>query len=281
MSHLPLSERRSCRQPTCITDHRCRSATGELLDATRPPPNSAANAGQADPPAAGSTAHTPPLGRSMLDGFMGRSTQGDLGRDARVRPRGKPKPAPVPVPDGAEFVHRTFRGSAGRLDYKLYMPARRADGPLPLLVMLHGCTQTPDDFAAGTRMNALAEEHGLLVVYPEQTMAANAQKCWNWFKPADQQRDQANLPSSPASRSRCCAISPLTGAGLRRRPVSGRRSRGDHGAGLSRCLCRSWRSFRASLRCGARHPDRICGNAPRRGPWSVRQLHRQGGRHSR
>lgn len=165
-------------------------ATGELLDATRPPPNSAANAGQADPPAAGSTAHTPPLGRSMLDLFMGRLTQGDLGRDARVRRRGKPKPAPVPVPDGAEFVRRTFRGSEGRLEYKLYIPARRADGPLPLLVMLHGCTQTPDDFAAGTRMNALAEEHGLLVVYPEQTAAANAQKCWNWFKPADQQRDQ-------------------------------------------------------------------------------------------
>jgi poly(hydroxyalkanoate) depolymerase family esterase len=54
--------------------------------------------------------------------------------------------------------------------------------------MLHGCTQSPDDFAVGTRMNRLADEHGFLVVYPEQTAQANSSKCWNWFKPQDQLR---------------------------------------------------------------------------------------------
>ena len=54
--------------------------------------------------------------------------------------------------------------------------------------MLHGCTQDPDDFAVGTRMNELAEQHELVVAYPQQTIAANSSKCWNWFRPQDQVR---------------------------------------------------------------------------------------------
>jgi poly(hydroxyalkanoate) depolymerase family esterase len=61
---------------------------------------------------------------------------------------------------------------------------------MPLVVMLHGCTQDPDDFAAGTGMNFLAEADGFLVVYPAQTTLANASKCWNWFQAAHQQRDK-------------------------------------------------------------------------------------------
>ena len=59
-----------------------------------------------------------------------------------------------------------------------------------MIVMLHGCTQTPDDFAAGTGMNSLAEERQFFVLYPGQTPAANGSRCWNWFKRSDQHRDK-------------------------------------------------------------------------------------------
>ncbi|HTQ71246.1 MAG TPA: PHB depolymerase family esterase [Acidocella sp.] len=92
--------------------------------------------------------------------------------------------------DGAKFLSASFSNPAGTRPYKLYVPSGYHGQPIPLIVMLHGCTQSPDDFAAGTCMNALAEEHVCLVVYPEQTNVANMSKCWNWFSPGDQRRDQ-------------------------------------------------------------------------------------------
>jgi poly(hydroxyalkanoate) depolymerase family esterase len=102
--------------------------------------------------------------------------------------RGTPASANV-FPSTGEYIAGSFTNEAGTRGYKLYIPSR-SDGARPLIVMLHGCTQSADDFAAGTRMNFVAEEHGCFVVYPEQPSAANAQKCWNWFNPGDQQRDR-------------------------------------------------------------------------------------------
>jgi poly(hydroxyalkanoate) depolymerase family esterase len=92
------------------------------------------------------------------------------------------------VPEGARFVEGTYSNPAGSRAYRLFIPSGYQGQPLPLVVMLHGCTQSPDDFAAGTRMNFIAEEQGCLVVYPAQRREANQAKCWNWFRTADQQR---------------------------------------------------------------------------------------------
>jgi poly(hydroxyalkanoate) depolymerase family esterase len=97
--------------------------------------------------------------------------------------------APRPIPAGASFTTHHASTKTGALAYKLYIPSTSSAAPMPLIVMLHGCTQNPDDFAAGTRMNELAEAHGFLVVYPEQTQVANASRCWNWFRTGDQVRD--------------------------------------------------------------------------------------------
>jgi poly(hydroxyalkanoate) depolymerase family esterase len=103
---------------------------------------------------------------------------------------GRAGPTAARLPEGARFEERIFANAAGRRSYKLYIPSRYQGEARPLVVMLHGCTQSPDDFAIGTRMNELAEEEGFLVAYPAQTKAANASKCWNWFNTADQQRDR-------------------------------------------------------------------------------------------
>jgi poly(hydroxyalkanoate) depolymerase family esterase len=111
--------------------------------------------------------------------------------------RRRPAPAELPRPRATvvrgrpgQFVSGFYAHEAGTRPYKLYIPTAYDGQRLPLVVMLHGCNQSADAFATGTRMNALAEGQPCFVLYPEQTHAANRSRCWNWFKRSDQQRDQ-------------------------------------------------------------------------------------------
>jgi poly(hydroxyalkanoate) depolymerase family esterase len=92
------------------------------------------------------------------------------------------------VPDGTSFAEGTYKNAAGSRAYRLFTPSGYHGQAIPLVIMLHGCTQSPEDFAAGTRMNFIAEEQTCFVAYPAQRAEANQAKCWNWFRPADQQR---------------------------------------------------------------------------------------------
>lgn len=90
-----------------------------------------------------------------------------------------------------QFVTREIQTDTGQRRYKLYVPSSyNVSSPMPLVVVLHGCTQDPDNAARGTRFNEVAEESKVLVAYPEQPAAANGLKCWNWFDAAHQKRDQ-------------------------------------------------------------------------------------------
>jgi poly(hydroxyalkanoate) depolymerase family esterase len=126
------------------------------------------------------------------------SASGEAQKPACRKPQGAAKttaafatrPRKIVPPARASFRTAFHDCDFGQRHYKIYTPASAASSsdPLPVLIMLHGCGQTPDDFATGTRMNALAEEFRLLVVYPAQTREADPKRCWNWFRPGDQGR---------------------------------------------------------------------------------------------
>src|SRR5215218_9077237 len=122
----------------------------------------------------GSMPLTMPGGFPDLPGTLPRPTEGETD--------------PAIVPTGGRFVERSYTNQAGTRSYKIYIPSGYIGQEIPLIVMLHGCTQNPNDIAAGTHMNPLAEEHNFLVAYPAQAQGANKNKCWNWFQASDQQR---------------------------------------------------------------------------------------------
>ena len=184
----------------------------------------------------------------------------------------RPTPVSTPdiVPEGGKFIEATYSNPAGSRTYKLYIPSRYHGQALPLVVMLHGCTQSPDDFAAGTRMNLVAEEQTCLVVYPAQPSEANAAKCWNWFRPSDQRRGRGE-PSLIAGITRQVmrdyAVDPqrvyiaIGRSGGRRR----------HGGNLPRSLCGDRRAFRPRLRGRQGPPVCVRCDAARRRFFQVRR----------
>lgn len=138
------------------------------------------------PPPAGAPPFSGPLS-GVRDG-TGLGDLPGLGklRDLLGSPGGAAPGPSVPALPG-RTLHAVHRGAAGARPYTLYVPTT-GTGPPPLVVMLHGGTQSADDFAAATRMSELAQEHGFLVAYPEQVTSANPMRYWNWFEPANQAR---------------------------------------------------------------------------------------------
>jgi len=112
-----------------------------------------------------------------------RST-GGLAELLQHLPGGRGRAAPVTAAPGMRWS--THASPAGSREYALYVPGGANRTTRPLIVMLHGGSQDAADFAAGTRMNELAEQHSFLVAYPQQSTAANAGGYWNWFSPAHQ-----------------------------------------------------------------------------------------------
>lgn len=128
-------------------------------------------------------------GMSRVKSYAARPQQEfDSGASRQHSPAGK-------------FLASSHTNQAGTRAYKLYIPSTYHGEPLPLIVMLHGCKQNPDDFALGTDMNRIAERQGCFVLYPAQAHAANGSNCWNWFVGKDQQRDKGE-PSIIADMTR-------------------------------------------------------------------------------
>jgi poly(hydroxyalkanoate) depolymerase family esterase len=163
--------------------------SGNLREATQVIQRALGNVGlapQPQPPPPSTSTTSPPI---ILDGcvFEVGSTQVEEPEVARPQTPSSSANGRDHNPEG-EFVEGSHTHASLTRRYKLYAPPGPVDKSLPLVVMLHGCTQSPDDFAAGTGMNELAKAQVCYVLYPEQSASANPQRCWNWFKHNHQSR---------------------------------------------------------------------------------------------
>lgn len=153
-------------------------ASGDPVGATAAIQAALQGSGGASPSAAATTA-----GDGMVIDVQAREIEPAQGEG----PPPVPGAAPTRPSQGSFLTGRSGDGRAQR-DYRLYVPPHAGERPLPLVVMLHGCTQDPDDFARGTRMDEAARSGDCFVLYPAQSQQANPQRCWNWFKHNHQQR---------------------------------------------------------------------------------------------
>lgn len=110
---------------------------------------------------------------------------------------------------GGSWSTSVVTGPAGMRRYRLFNPTGLPKGHAhPLIIMLHGCGQSANDFAASTRMNRLAALYGFLVLYPEQDRLANAQACWNWFDTSNG-RAEVEAASIVAALDHACDLHPI------------------------------------------------------------------------
>ncbi|WP_341213029.1 PHB depolymerase family esterase [uncultured Limimaricola sp.] len=181
-----------------------RAEDAEILDET-PSRRSLLQRLQAHLPGCADCGTASPGTASPLSGLASSGLASSLSGLGTSLP-GMARPATeIPLPPGARFERRSHAGPEGGRDYRLYVPSCGAAQVRGLIVMLHGCTQTPEDFASGTGMNAVAEAENLAVAWPEQTRAANMQSCWNWFEAAHQSAAQGEPAILAALTRALCA----------------------------------------------------------------------------
>ncbi len=146
-------------------------------------------AGAAGPGSAGPASRAAGRGQFLLRSFtLVPEERAATGRVEAVGRFGAAAGGLAAWPAGGVRVGLPGLAGAATRPYRLYVPGSYDGRPAPLLVMLHGCTQSAADFAAGTRMNEAAEARGCLVVWPEQVASANASRCWRWFEASEQGR---------------------------------------------------------------------------------------------